>query len=192
MSAFNTFRCYEECDPSVVRELKEAVESTHFDGIDYKFSDVAYLRFLTACQQNKDAAYKGMIEHMEWRKTKAVAEIDVERDCPNEVSKGILLLGKDFDRSGRPIIYVLVRKVDKHNRDINELEKFIIGNMQRALTQAVEDEEKMSIVMDMKAFTLDNMDFELAKLLIDTLQNQFRENLANLFILNAPFIFQAW
>ena len=38
---------------------------------------------------------------------------------------------------------------------------------------------------------MQNMDFEGTKLLIDLLQKRFPENLGNLHILNAPFIFQA-
>ena len=47
------------------------------------------------------------------------------------------------------------------------------------------------IILDLKGFSLTNMDYEGTKLLIDLLQKRFPENLGNLHILNAPFIFQA-
>ena len=40
-----------------------------------------------------------------------------------------------------------------------------------------------------QGFSMQNMDFEGTKLLIDLLQKRFPENLGNLHILNAPFIF---
>ena len=59
------------------------------------------------------------------------------------------------------------------------------------VSRAVPQEEKIVIILDLKGFTMTNMDFEGTKLLIDLLQKKFPENLGNLHILNSPFIFQA-
>ena len=123
---------------------------------------------------------------------KNVYEIDINRDCPHQVAKGLLIYRDDlFDYKKRPVFYNVIRRHDKNDRSIDELEKFIVGNIMMGVSRAVPQEEKIVIILDLKGFTMQNMDFEGTKLLIDLLQKRFPENLGNLHILNAPFIFQA-
>jgi hypothetical protein len=53
------------------------------------------------------------------------------------------------------------------------------------------EEERFTVVMDLKSFTLANMDYEAVKILISTLQINYSETLEKLLIVDAPFLFSA-
>ena len=68
---------------------------------------------------------------------KNVDAIDVEKDCPLECTKGLLIYTEDlFDRKKRPVFYNVIRRHDKNDRNIDELEKFIVGNILRGIKRA--------------------------------------------------------
>jgi hypothetical protein len=95
------------------------------------------------------------------------------------------------DKAGRPVVYIFAQRHDKDNRDISEMKKYIILNLEKALKQTRQDEEKMIIVFDLSGFGLRCMDYEVLKLLIDILGYNYPETLSTAFVVNSPFIFSA-
>ena len=94
--------------------------------------------------------------------------------CPNETAKRFVVLGGP-DKQARPVIFVFVRKHDKYNRDIAEVERFIVYHLELAIKLSNPEEEKLCIVMDLTGFSLKNMDYEAVRLLVDILQNNYQE-----------------
>jgi len=172
-----------------IEKLDELYRMVVEKGISRKFTRTAYMRYLTACNSDVSKACAAMEEHLRWRIEKDVDALSVDL-CPNEFSKRFCIVG-NVDRVGRPLIYNIIKRHNKNQRDILEFERFIICNMESSLRASNPLEEKLSIIMDLNGFGLINMDYEMLKLLITILQDNYRECLFRVFVLDAPWIFNA-
>ena len=190
-------------------ELKAKVSA---ENLGYQFSDTAYLRFLRGRKHIVENALKGMVRHVQWRNDEGVASITTD-DCRNEIATGKIRVIVVFNRtliknslvvsfspsiqvegrdiSGKPVIYIFARKHNKDARDIIEMKKFIIYTLETAIQQTLPHEEKMIIVFDLTGFTLQCMDYEVLKMLIDILQYNYPETLGTAYVVNSPFLFWA-
>lgn len=74
---------------------------------------------------------------------------------------------------------------------MEQIESYIIYNLETALKQAVPNEQRIIVIFDLSGFSLQCMDYEALKLLIDILQTQYPEILGVAYVVNAPWIFNA-
>jgi hypothetical protein len=177
---------YYTVDKEKLKELTFLVQNEKFD---YHFTSTAYFRYLVACNSDVNQAFSAMKDHVEWRKLKDVENISLD-SCQTTVSRNILFFAP-LDSNGHSVMCCIIRRHDKNDRDLKELENFIIFNMEKAVKMSNPDEEKVVIIMDLHGFGLKNMDYDLVKLLIDIVQTQYRECLFKIFIVNYPWIFTA-
>lgn len=80
---------------------------------------------------------------------------------------------------------------NKNDRDMEQIEKYIIYNLEEALKQSVPNEQRIIVIFDLSGFSFQCMDYEALKLLIDILQTQYPEILGVAYVVNAPWIFNA-
>ncbi len=130
-----------------------------------------------------------MMAHAEWRRVNNADNI-VSSDCPNECRKQIAQIN-GVDKEGRPVAFVIAGRHDKNNRDISEINRFIIYLIETIIKMSNPDEETYSIVFDLSSFSLQCMDFESVRLLIDILQVNYPDVLGRAYVVNSPFIFSA-
>ena len=89
------------------------------------------------------------------------------------------------------MIYVFARRHDKHNRDVDEITRFIIATINNSLKLSVSSEEQIIIVFDLTNFGLNCMDYEAVKILITILAHNYPEILSTVHIVNHPWLFNA-
>ena len=155
----------------------------------FQLSDVTISRFLRARKNDVQAAKRGIERHCQWRVEENVKEIK-ESDILGELQSGkIQVHGKD--KSNRPVVYIFAVRHNKEQRDLEEMKKFIIFTLEKALALTRPDEEKMDIVFDLNGFNKKCMDYDVVKLLINILGFNYPETLQVAYVVNAPFIFWA-
>lgn len=168
-----------------VKELKEKIIS---ENIDCNLTEIGILRFYRGRKRVMEDATRAIIRHAQWR-----LENDVNNyksfDISNEVAKRKACHG--FDKNGRPVIFVLVRRHKTSDRDIDELHKFIIHSIEETIANSNPQEQRMVLVFDLSNFTFDSMDYEAVKLLISVLGYNYPESLEVVHIINEPWIFKA-
>ena len=170
-------------------KLNELILLLNAESLPYKFSATAYKRFLTACNQDPNQALVAMIKHSEWRTLIDIENVALEKS-PSFSSKNIVVLGPK-DWNGRPTLCSIIRRHNKNERNIAEIENYISFYMEKALKLTKPEEEKLIFIMDLHDFGFINMDYELVKVLIDIVQVQYRECLYRIFVVNSPWIFMA-
>ena len=89
-----------------------------------------------------------------------------------------------------PVVTICARRHNKDQRDIDVMKKFIIFTLEKALKKAIPD-EKIVILFDLAGFTMSCMDYEVVKMLVNTLQYNYPETLKVALIVNAPMLFSA-
>ena len=82
------------------------------------------------------------------------------------------------------MLYCVVKRHNKDDRSIVQVEKSIIYLIETALKLSKPDEEKIVVVFDLKDFSYKNMDFEAVKLLVTILQTHYEEILKHALIIN--------
>lgn len=130
-----------------------------------------------------------MIKYSDWRVENNADNLTAD-DCPNEIRKRVTVL-HGRDKFNRPILNTIAGRHNQYNRDIDEMKKFIIYNIEQSQKLANPEDETIAIVFDLTSFTFQCMDYEVIKLLIGILQTHYPETLGQAFIVNAPFIFYA-
>jgi len=168
--------------------------------INWKFTDRAYLRSYRGRRGNIDEAVASLKNHILWRIEKNVHKYSFYHrlaqaithpltrsiqpsDCEPFWSKRLTFLHKT-DIEGRPVLYCVVKRHNKDDRAIDQVEKSIIYLIESALQQSKRDEEKVVVVFDLKDFSYKNMDFEATKLLVTILQTHYEEILKHALIIN--------
>ena len=159
------------------------------DDINCSLTDVGLLRFLRGRGRVVENAHKSIARHAKWRLEHNVDEwksydIEVEKAKNKAYRYGV-------DKDGKPIIYVFARRHRTSDRDISEIYKFIVYQIEDALANSLPHEERLVIVFDLARFTYDCMDYEAVKALIEVLQYNYPDSLHTIFIVNEPWIFRA-
>ena len=134
-----------------------------------------------------------MIEYLKWREIEKPENIDSNDDgVKTEYNKGYSILYKT-DKLERPVLYVQCSKYDKNNRILENVKKFVIWEMEIAVFQLSKPEdEKIVVLFDLLEFSLvKTMDYEVVKMFINILQNNYDEILGLGIIVNSPWIFSA-
>ncbi len=157
--------------------------------VTFKFSPTAILRFLRGRKGDPEKAFRGLVRHVQWRNEHDVDNITPE-DFPSELEKNKIVV-RGHDKSGRPLITVFARRHRTDLRDIDEMRKYIIYTLERAVENANPDEQKMTILFDLTGFGFFCMDYEVVKVLIDILQFNYPETLGVAMVVAAPMLFSA-
>jgi len=155
----------------------------------FKFTDTAILRFLRGRQGDKEKAVRAMLRHLKWRSDFKVDSIDPST-IQSEIDKRKIFC-ESFDICGRPVVTILARNHDKQDRDFETMQKFIIYQLELALKMTRPEEEKTLILFDLNGFSMQCMDYDVVKFLVQTLTFNYPETLSVALIVNAPFIFSA-
>ena len=103
--------------------------------------DALMLRFLRARSWDTEKAFHMLASTIKWRLDTDVAGIIAmgeEGLCKLPGVKKILALGKCYyhgtDRQGRPVVYAHVKNHKASDQDQNEMEKFLVYNMETSRT----------------------------------------------------------
>lgn len=174
---------------SSVARLKEQFTAEHLEG--NKLTDTAYLRFLRGRKHDEEKALRALARYIEWRKEFDVDNIgDKTEEFQTEVEAKKVETGF-YDRDGRPAVHIYARKHNKYSRDIEQVRKMIIYSLEDVLKRTNPAEERIVICFDLKGFSLNCMDYEVVKMIVDILGFNYPETLHTAFIVNAPFLFSA-
>ena len=90
-----------------------------------------------------------------------------------------------------PFIFILLFRHNKDDRDIAELENYIIYLLEEAVKKSVPTEQRINVIFDLTGFSFQCMDYEAVKLLVSILQTQYPEILGIAYVVNAPWVFNA-
>lgn len=157
----------------------------------HKFTDTTFLRFLRGRKHEEDKALRAFIRFIEWRQENDVDNISSRTDeFTTELESGKLCTSF-CDKEGRPVAHIFARKHNKYARDLDQIRKLIIFSLEDILKRANPEEERMVICFDLKGFSLNCMDYDAVKVLIDILGFNYPETLHRAIIVNAPFLFSA-
>ena len=175
-------------EKAVIESLKLKLKE---DNIDHSLTDLTLLRFYRGRKKNFDKAINGIIKHLEWRKEN---EVDHPGISPESIQKEVSankIITSGKDKKGSSLVTVIAKNHDKDNRDINEIKRFIIYNIETAVKTTNPDTEQLVIVFDLEQFGYYCMDYEVVKMLINILEFNYPETLDCALIVNAPFVFSA-
>ena len=142
-------------------------------GVDCELTEAAIRRFLIGRKYDVDEAFNSILNYALWQKATNAKEL-TEEDCLNIAKKNFAYLHGN-DKVGRPVVYIFIERHDKDDRDIVEMRNFIIFTIESVLKRASQTEEQVALVIDMTNFSMKNMDFECARLLVDMLQSKYPE-----------------
>lgn len=121
-----------------------------------------------------------------WRESYGVAKLG-DMDWSHFKNKARVLRHRDC--IGRPVIYI-PSKNHSTARDIDELTRFIVCNLEEACKKCFEEvTDRLCIVFDLAEFSTSCMDYQLVQNLIWLLGKHFPERLGVCLIINAPGLF---
>ena len=125
-----------------VQLLKSQLQDAN---VEHHFTDVNVLRFLRGRKHDVVKALRGLTKHAEWRAAFRVDHILTDTSSfQNEMDQNKGVLGS-YDRHGRPILYIIVRRHRSDSRDINQLRSYIIYSLQKCVEAAKPEEEMITI-----------------------------------------------
>jgi len=149
-------------------------------GLAYIFTDTACLRFLRGREGNEDEAFEYMQNHDRWR---------IENNVDSLVAGDAQAKGKvqrfGRDKSDRPIVVILARRHFKKDRDLEELRRNFIFELEGLIKACDPVQEQLTIIFDLTQFSMKNMDYDLVKMLLDVLEYNYPEILGQSYIVSA-------
>ncbi len=157
----------------------------------HKITKTAILRFYRGQQHNEEQAHKCLLAHLKWRQDNHIDDIK-EDDFKNKYKTGKILAEKEYvDLKNHPMIVIFPGKHHTHNTNLDELKKMVIYFMEQMLKRADSIGERVVICFNMDGFKLTSMDYDVVKLFISVLQDNYPDTLYVCYIINSPFIFKA-
>jgi hypothetical protein len=177
---------------NVVEVLKGRILSDHPElATNTNFTDTTILRFFRGHKGKEESAFGGLNRHIQWRSDEDVDNIDNRKDeFQVELDKRKCELGK-YDLNGRPASFVFAHRHNKNDRDILQVRKLTIWALETLRKSAKPEEERFTIAFDLSGFSLQCMDYEAVKQLIQILQSHYPDTLENLYVVDAPYLFSA-
>eukprot|EP01119_Soliformovum_irregulare_P002226 TRINITY_DN12512_c0_g1_i1.p1 TRINITY_DN12512_c0_g1~~TRINITY_DN12512_c0_g1_i1.p1 ORF type:complete len:299 (+),score=74.18 TRINITY_DN12512_c0_g1_i1:79-975(+) len=156
--------------------------------------DVLVLRFLRARNWNVDVASDLFTSTIIWRRDFQGIGVNNlnESMIQNELKSGKSFL-RGVDKVGRPVTYIKVGLHSKSKSDPLELQRFCIYMFEKGRKELKPPIETTTVILDMKGFNLECLDYPFTKFLIDTFATKYPESLGWAFLLDPPWIFKgAW
>lgn len=155
------------------------------------FSNTTILRFYRGHKGKEDSALAGLKRYASWRVEEDVDNIDSRKEeFQTEIDKNKVVMG-NFDLNGRPANFIYAHRHNANDRDIAQVRKLTIWALECLRKAAKPEEERFVIAFDLSRFTLQCMDYEAVKQLIQILQSHYPDTLESLYVLDSPFIFSA-
>ena len=178
--------------PEIHGDPSKVIQSPLGDELFYLFGyenpDITLLRWLRARKWDVAAAVQHMMDSLRWRhdwgfqKLMANGENDLNLDeCAS--GKGYMM-GKD--KMNRQITYMHAREHTKGQYPFEGTEKFLILYSEVCRSMLGHPVEEGTVVMDLSNMTVQNIDYQHIRFLINTAQNQYPETLGLALMLNAP------
>ena len=127
--------------------VNSLIERLSAENITHTLSRVAVLRFLRGRKGDAEKAFRAIERHIEWRNEHTVDNID-EDYIRKELESGKVVV-RGVDLRGRPLVTIKARHHRKDDRDLEQIRKFIIYSLERALVTSNPDEQKMTILFDL-------------------------------------------
>lgn len=180
---------FEEPTPQELEAVAVLQERIKEEQVACNLTHTGVLRFYRGRKRVIDDAYRAIVRHAQWRLENNVDSYK-NFDISNEVEKRKAHIGS-FDREGRPVIFVLVRRHRTSDRDLDELHRFIISTIEETISNTKPHEQRMVLVFDLANFSFDSMDYDAVKILISVLGYNYPESLEVVHIINEPWIFKA-
>lgn len=155
------------------------------------FSNTTILRFYRGHKGKEASALEGLKRYIKWRVDEDVDNIDDRKvEFQKEIDAQKCVLGT-FDKNGRPASFCFAHRHNANDRNIEEVRKYTIWTLECLRKAAKPEEERFVIGFDLGRFTLQCMDYEAVKQLIQILQSHYPDTLESLYILDSPMIFSA-
>ncbi len=155
--------------------------------------DSVVLRWLRARKWDINNALEQFIDTLKWRNQWGVnqlianGESDLSRE---EIEKGkAFYIG--YDRKGRPIHYVSIKDHIKGEFSSEQTQKLTVFAMELGRKLLHYPNETVTIICDLKEFSMKNMDYQHLKFLINILQNYYPESLGLVLIINSSWLFNS-
>ncbi|CAG8448967.1 10014_t:CDS:2 [Ambispora leptoticha] len=165
--------------------------------------DLILLRFLRARKWDVNKALAMLMSTLKWSLQTDVrgivkgGESGLEQYFAEKNSPGFriqLESGKSFcrgfDKEGRPITYINVRRHKKDEQNLEVLQRFTIWVMETCRLMIIPPVETACIVFNMTDFNLANMDLQYMKFMIQCFEAYYPESLGICIVHKAPWVFQ--
>jgi hypothetical protein len=184
------FKQPSEVELAGVQRLKDRLAASA-PPVAHNFGDTKLLRFYRGRKGVDEDAYKAVVKHVQWRIDNNVDRISQEaHKFQKEMDSGKFVV-QGYDKTGRPAIFIYAAKINKYDRDLEQMRLLIIYTMEEVVKRTKPDEERMLICFDLTGFKLSCMDYDMVKLLISINEFNYPETLSVAYIINSPFIFSA-
>jgi len=155
------------------------------------FTDTTILRFYRGHKGKEESAFGGLQRYIQWRKNEDVDNIENrKKEFQIELDKHKCEVGT-YDLNGRPANFVYARRHNKNDRDIHQVRLLTIWALETLRKHTKPEEERFTIAFDLGGFSLQCMDYEAVKQLIQILQSHYPDTLESCYVIDAPFIFSA-
>ena len=169
-------------------QVQELMRQFRETGTVARFSETTFRRFLVGRKRDLSAALRDLVAFAKWREEHRAEVLTL--DDGGDYARRRVTFFHDRDRMNRPILVSIIGRHLGGHRDIEEVRRFIIYLLEKAVALAA-PEEKILSVFDLTAFSLRNMDLESVSVFLGTLQAYYPEILGQLLVVNAPFVFWA-
>ncbi|XP_071513411.1 uncharacterized protein [Panulirus ornatus] len=174
-------------------EIAQLQEKLSFSSISHMEIDEKTLKRYLKAFQTVDAAYEKILATNDWRREFDVASIT--REAPGVrrvIDTKVAVIISQYDRNGRPVMYIAVRNHSIQRRNVEDMTQFIVYILEAICNKCAEDgPDNLCLVFDMKNFSMMCMDYVVLKNLFTIMSEHYPERLGVCLILNAPFFFTA-
>ncbi|KAJ3129597.1 hypothetical protein HK100_008504 [Physocladia obscura] len=152
----------------------------------YKWADkTTARRYLTDCKWKLDAAASKLKSTLQWRlhyKPHAIKLSDIEAEA-----KFGKMFNSGFDKTGRPILFVIPRL--DHAKNPDAALKFLVWSVENTIKIMPPGIEKMSVCVDWEGLGMFNAPpIAVARKYLDTLQTHYPERLGVFCLINPSII----
>lgn len=181
-----------EAEIAVVDSIRARLHSEHPDlEANPNFSDTTILRFYRGHKGKEESAYKALQRYIQWRAEEDVDTIDSRKEeFQRELDAKKTVVG-NYDLKGRPASFCFAHRHNANDRDIDQVRMLTIWTLEALRKAAKPEEERFVIGFDLGKFSMQCMDYEAVKQLIQILQSHYPDTLESLYIVDSPYLFSA-
>lgn len=187
---------YDEQDLDDLKVCMEEKVKERAEWTDKWLDHETLIRFLKAFLTVEETIC-ALEDYMNWRIAKdvdSISQLDVNDDedlkRETDMNRTVLIPGAT-DRCGRPICLVNIRNHDRNHNNYPSLMKYVIHLQETMMRMAdrISPDKKITIIFDLRGFTLRNMDFKYVKSYLHMVKSFYPERTAQCFIVNYPWVF---